>query len=142
LTKELVIDCHNNHKLTSIETNGIYWNDVIKNITYVTVSPKLGHPVCPAVASCLIDEVRYTIDEDTTDLWDCTTGRPCNSIKNLWPYFVTGITAAAVCISPIFNNTAPPTPNKKALETSLALVNKNAPVARLSLQVHKFIGVR
>lgn len=124
----------------AIETNGTVWNEAVAGINYINISPKKGYPVHPSFSSLPVDEIRYLIDGPQDDIYDV------------------GVTPKAITISPMMSDPVPLTTSWKSGEGHPSLTgvidqasfNRCAYLvhkyrhrgARLSVQVHKFVGVR
>lgn len=156
----------------AIETNGMIWTDALNRMDYINVSPKLGQPVCKQLAEGgVIQECRYTLADGQGDIWDVVTGEPLGKKDRQTipmdeergiPTFegmrkLIGIAAQAITISPLMDdpglspsfksgdgyNNEYGVVNKASLIKCLGLVQKYRHYgARLSVQVHKFIGQR
>ncbi len=152
----------------ALETNGMIQSDALETIDYINISPKKGHS-CHAWyrnETALVDEVRYTLAEGEKDIWNVFSGDIGAAMYDIPGdeqtvreriFNLTGLHAKAITISPLMDDPHP-RPNFKSgdgfsqlegevnqasLATCLGLVNKYRHCgARLSTQVHKFIGVR
>lgn len=153
----------------ALETNGMFWTDALEHMDYINISPKINQPVHKRVASHVtVDEVRYTLADDQASIWNVVTGEyvhgKLEALDNTHPEYqqqrqrVLGIKTKAITISPLMEpitplaatwksgegfNDATSRVNQASLTKCLALVNRNRHHgARLSVQVHKFIGER
>lgn len=157
LTESLVAAISSQGRNQAIETNGTRWNRALEFMDYINVSPKLSDsPDGPGMSPVPLDgklvrkvqdgtlhinELRFTIFGPKTEIHD------------------TGINTYAdwLTISPIMLNPEPSglwksgegfnalkgEPSPPALKRALELVHTHRGIrARLSIQCHKFIGVR
>lgn len=147
----------------AIETNGMIAADAVAYdlLDYVNISPKLGHPIHPywvCRPGGPVDEIRFTICDGQTDLWNVSTGMPANAELAGNAYELIGCATKAITISPAMHDRVSHPENWvsgmghyaatgeldiPSFNTCLRLVKKYRHYgARLSTQVHKFIGVR
>lgn len=158
----------------AIETNGVLWNDAAMDMDYVNISPKIGEPVSRdwlprnhggRMTNDLVDEIRFTLCDKQTDLWNVFNGeiiRPTTSQLETATSMETfvGLAANWYTVSPAMDDpamlvkqpgwksgdgfpSANGVVNQASFATCLAVVNRyRKHHVRLSTQVHKFIGVR
>lgn len=146
----------------AIETNGMVWTNALTWIDYINISPKWWHPVDKQVLGLrAIHEVRYTLGDGQPDIWRIDTGEfhgygDLNEIHTVAQLI--GVEADAITISPLMDepyvlpegwksgdgyNSMHGKVNQASFNKCLHLVNKYKRFgARLSVQVHKFVGVR
>lgn len=155
----------------AVETNGMIWTPALAHMDYVNISPKLGQPVHDKVTRAgrlgTVDEVRFTICDGQTDLWNVRSGQTIlpelvlDAEKARGSYerteILIGIKTKWITISPGMKDLRPREDQKSgegfqsvlgeidrpSLDRCLYLVHKYRRFnARLSLQTHKFIGAR
>ena len=120
----------------ALESNGTVWNDAFVKLDYKVISPKLGYPLALGWKEYLaeggsLEELRYIITDAQSTLWDLA------GIEQYTRY---------ITISPIFHGGRGDihgTPDPIAVErcVHLAWLYRKSNV-RVSVQVHKLIGVR
>lgn len=150
----------------AIETNGMVWTDALLYIDYINISPKIGEPVHKRIADELvINEMRYTLADKQKDIWNVLDGVDVSALPN-WKAAsaepqglkqLIGVATRAITISPLMDDPAAPANFKSgdgyysenpqidraSLNQCLMLVQRyRHHNARLSTQVHKFIGER
>lgn len=172
LSEPLVAELERGGIKMAIETNGMIWTDALNHLDYINISPKLGQPVHQRIVdSVVVDECRYTLADGQKDIWDVVTGQPLGEKDRMTIVMdddkgvpthtgmraLIGIMAKAITISPLMEDPMVPTNfksgdgypsefgtvNQASLTKCLGLVQKYRHYgARLSVQVHKFIGQR
>jgi len=118
---------------TALETNGIEWNDAFFFIDYITISPK--------------DEYRLAV---MWHMYHEITGRKISEIRYIVKRnrqtYIHPIESEHVCLSPMFlggRGNLKGGPDKQSLQTAINAVKENCHLGwRLSVQVHKLIGVQ
>lgn len=112
----------------AVETNGTVWTDALLWADHVTVSPKNTN-IAPEVRYHKIQELRMLC------------GPEGFLLKSLIPIFRS---VEQVTVSPIFEQFSRDEHrvNEAALQRALKLVEAHPEVLRLSVQLHKLIGVR
>ena len=109
----------------AIETNGTIWNEALYYVDYIAVSPKADGVLATEIKYNKVDELRLVCTAD-----GLVTPKVTDFFRNI----------QQVTISPVFDKDGKI--NKTALNRALLLVEKHPDVMRLSVQLHKLIGVQ
>lgn len=157
LTYDMVLAVKAKGIRTVIETNGMIWSNALNIIDYINISPKIGCPVHKSFKQLEVSEIRYTLADSQKDIWNVFTGEPYEKCKDYDDGEELGIRTKAITISPLMDDPEPKPgfksgdgfgndfgkPNRASLNQCLYLVQKYRHIgARLSLQIHKFVGER
>lgn len=136
------------NKKVAIETNGISMPVWAQYLSHVAISPKMGHKIDPAwlkmfAGRCdepgFTSELRWTITKAGEDLYDVADGYVMEELASICDWLT---------VSPIVSGgrgSLHGNINAKALHRCLEIVQQNANTKvpfRLSIQMHKLLGVR